>query len=801
MTKDDALSQELSSKRFGSTNNQIMETKAICADNSDEMDGNNNPNGDPLGKMESSNLYNAKLNSRRDNKNDNDIEDISATGAVTLVDSCVQEKDTKSSNHHNSSNDDNDEQSSRATMSAATPSSLPSIPGAFRIEGYGSRTQSSQQQSSFGDSIHSNNSNTHDIESSILEAEVSVSMSRDTTCNSTEARINHSEISTTAYVVDEDDVEVQGVKATVVKTWYGIDRKRFLVMIAVIVVLASIVFAIVLRVVSDDRQDSEDTLSRAAATCGPLCSSSSDSSVGLVPDPARQVLGRSCEEWNKDSLSSNDNLSCQERYAPAAHGCGCPNTEIPSNGCGMLCQDNSDLPDPDRIVRDINGMERTCSEWQLLSQFDSSTTNQSSSCAKYDAVGALCGCENNLPQTDTCGSLCADNTMPVPEKIVWRQSCEEWNILSTFLPILQATENQSDQEQATATCSRYFQDIAYRCECPESQSPPSGCNALCQQRSLCGPSLCKDGSVIPYPDKIVRDMTCREWDFYSRLADHQEMCYFYDMVGAECGCVGNLPPPNACGPLCEDSILPHPNHKVNGQTCSEWNSMSNFLFEGYGAAMPSTTSMISSCESFFSPIAFGCDCPSVKPPLDGCGTLCKDGSAVPDPGLIVGDRTCEDYELKSLFETDPNFCFRYNTIIASQCGCKEESSSEADEWTTPGCFSMEDLIGKKFYYTIGMSQYSVSFGQEGKFVQIQNDDSFITIGKFNGFQNNTGVDDADLSVYRASYGGGYRCGQYGPRRGSVVLIEDESLKVPEISGVIEPSTCVYQATLKIPKLC
>ena len=42
---------------------------------------------------------------------------------------------------------------------------------------------------------------------------------------------------------------------------------------------------------------------------------------------------------------------------------------------------------------------------------------------------------------------------------------------------------------------------------------------------------------------------------------------------------------------------------------------------------------------------------------------------------------------------------------------------------------------------------------------------------------------------------------HGPRSGSVLIVEDNDVKSPEITYVIEPSICVYQAELKVPKFC
>lgn len=62
------------------------------------------------------------------------------------------------------------------------------------------------------------------------------------------------------------------------------------------------------------------------------------------------------------------------------------------------------------------------------------------------------------------------------------------------------------------------------------------------------------------------------------------------------------------------------------------------------------------------------------------------------------------------------------------------------------------------------------------------------------------------STTLAIYGGGAPCGTHGPRSGSVLIVEDnedneDNVKSPEITYVIEPSICVYQAELKVPKFC
>lgn len=658
-------------------------------------------------------------------------------------------------------------------LSTATSNPTVSTPGAFAVEGYASRERNR------GDQISAS-----DIESRVVEAEISMCPAS-TTVDSTTPSASGIDV-TQAYLVQESEIHGE---ATIVKTWCGIDQK-YAVVIAILAIGATI--AIVLGVDPPNQQD-------PIPSCGPLCGSES------ISNPEQIVLGLSCEYWNLASLQPDDGKLCDSQYGAAAYACGCPNVDIPSNACGGLCSRGEALQDPDKVVKDVHGTARTCGEWELIAKFDTRTTD---ACANYNAVGVLCGCQDNVPPPDACGPLCADNLLPQPSMVVWGQSCEEWNTMASFLPVW-----------GDETCSQIFQDVAYRCECPEVKPPPDECNILCQERSFCGASMCQDDSPIPYPDKVVRGMTCKDWSFFSRLTDHEEMCYFYEMIGAECGC-DNTPTSNACGPLCGNGQgLAHPSRKVRGQRCDEWDSMSTFLFAGYGEAMPGTTAMISStCDAFFSPLAYGCGCPLIELPSNGCGFFCKNGLPLPDPQRIIEDQTCGDLELKSLFETNPDTCYRYSTSVATQCGCADEDPTEAEYWSQLQCFSTDNLNEKTFFFFSGMTQYSILFGGNGKFVQIQNQDSHILVGRFADFEtieatpnrsdnsviNGTIFYDGgglEVTGLQANYGGGYRCGLYGPRRGSVVLIEDDTVVIPKITSVIEPSTCVYRAILHVPPFC
>ena len=460
----------------------------------------------------------------------------------------------------------------------------------------------------------------------------------------------------------------------------------------------------------------------------------------------------------------------------------------------QLCLDLSEsLPHPDRIVTDINDNTMTCGEWQVRSRFDSNPNE----CPNYNAVGKLCGCQSNIPSPGNCGPLCgandeADNS-GFPIMLVYDQPCDDWDVFSTYLPI--SYGNHGD------TCDERYRDIAHRCECPTSSLPPADCLSLCQERSLCG-QLCSDGTAIPDPNKVVRGMSCLAWEFRSRMDSwkgQEELCAFHHMVGAECGCASNAPPVNACGPLCgPDDFLPDPGRQVQGNSCAEWDSVSSFLYEGYGIAMGASNSIVPSCDEFISEKAYACGCPAaLNPPADACGSLCKDGSVVPHPNKIVGDRTCADMDLFSRFETDPESCQYLHDLVRPECGCNDGDNTNDK---VASCFTLEDiaLSNQTYAYFIGQNTFTVTFGDGGRFTQIQNSQFHVLIGEYFGIDN---ANTAANNTARHMYGGGHPCGMYGPRRGAVVLVEDSSATEPYIENVVEPFICNYQAVMKVPTLC
>jgi hypothetical protein len=567
-----------------------------------------------------------------------------------------------------------------------------------------------------------------------------------------------------AYAVEDPE---DPPSAVVVDTCFGIERKRLIIIASVSTGAIAIICGCVLGILARNNN------SQQQKTCGPLCGHGSS-----LPDGNRKVFGTTCEEWNFNSINlplfqNDDEMTCTDIYAAAAHGCGCTGIEIPADGCGMLCSDSSDfLSNPELVVRDINNQELSCKDWQLKSQFD----KDSQECVNYNAIGALCGCTTNEVHPDACGGLCprGEDFFHSTKHSIWNIACGSWDTFARYLPIWYNNDGKQ-------TCEEYYSEVAHGCACPVLSDVESECGTLCQQHRTCNP-ICQGGiSEMPDPDLVVRRERCQDWEMHSRLEVHEVVCPFYNMVGAQCGC-NNDPAPDACGPLCGvGASLPDPDKEVYGQTCESWDFMSMYLGPAYGE---SDNPVIKSCEEHFSGIAYACGCPVAKPPTDGCGTLCGDGLALPHPTKVVNAKTCQDLELSSLFERDKTQCTRYE-ILATLCGCPSSVVYEED------CFKLEHLQNQTYYFGAGGSIYSASFGDDGYFAQIQSNSDLFVIGWFNGFHNDT----------LAIYGGGAPCGTHGPRSGSVLIVEDNNVKSPEITYVIEPSICVYQAELKVPKFC
>ncbi|KAL7544245.1 hypothetical protein ACHAWF_007618 [Thalassiosira exigua] len=587
---------------------------------------------------------------------------------------------------------------------------------------------------------------------------------------------NSHHVAAEAYLVEAGDPESDLPSATVVHTYFGIERKRLILLSSMAIAVVAIVLGCTLGILLP-KANKGSTEASTPEVCGPLCGGTT------LLDPSRDVFGYTCKDWDFNStnlpLAAKDGGACADIYELPAYGCGCPGVEIPPNGCGMLCRDGTELPDSDLVVKDIHNRELSCRDWELKSLFETDPTE----CVNYNAIGALCQCPYNEPHPDACGSLCGqeDSTFYHSERhTVWDTMCGTWDTFSRFLP---SWYNNDGGE----SCEEYYSDVQRGCACPSIQYLSPTCGTLCQERRIC-PAICQGGDgTIPDPSLVVRRETCFGWEQQSRLEVHLPICPFYQMAGAQCGCE-NAPPLDACGPLCGPNRTPPDlEMKVYGESCESWDYMSTFLPESYGKGADGKGGVIESCSKHFSGIAHGCGCPGYEPPTNGCGTLCADGSSLPDPTRVVNARTCRDLELLSLFETDAKQCSRY-AIFGLLCGCPGQDKYEEE------CFELDHIMNENetYYFSSGGSLYSISFGADsGYFAQIQSNNDLFLIGRYNGMESDN----------VAVFGGGAPCGVHGPRSGSVAIVEDETVTEPTIAYVIEPSICVYHAELKVPRFC
>ena len=382
------------------------------------------------------------------------------------------------------------------------------------------------------------------------------------------------EPTTEAYVVDPEGGEVQS--AEVLPTLWGIEKKKLLKLSFGFGIIVAIILGITLGIIVPR---SNRNASPSDNTCGPLCGDNSQ-----VPDPAKEVFGEVCADWDynsnylpvlEESIDSSRSLSeyCSETYDAAAYGCGCPSTVKPTNSCGGLCKDGSELIEPKRMVRDIHGEQLSCAEWEIKSLFDVDEEE----CVRYNAIGAVCGCENNEPHPDACGDLCTMGEMPPYARdgySAWDAPCDAWDTYSKFLPIWYNNENGE-------TCSEYYHDVARHCMCPNVEMPYPQCGTLCQERRKC-PVICENGLPVDDPELVVRRDSCAGWEVAARMEVHEQFCPWHAMTGAECGCK-NTPAKDACGPLCGENDIPHPEKVFQGQKCIEWGFMSAYLSKDYGA--------------------------------------------------------------------------------------------------------------------------------------------------------------------------------------------------------------------------
>lgn len=321
-------------------------------------------------------------------------------------------------------------------------------------------------------------------------------------------------------------------------------------------------------------------------------------------------------------------------YHQFGNMCGCSNVPPAEVSCGTMCDDGMSVPNPNDTASD----GRLCSVVEAEYLYNPYEVACDAGQISYD--GLLCGCKNEPPE-GVCGGLCGpDGDIPEPDKVVLNYAtCSELNDIAAW--------------DTVSDCQVYDLYSAL-CGCENVEMPPP--ETTCQ-------SLCQDGSPVPYPDLIVQDQSCSEYEIMARFETQEENCGYYDMLGAQCGC-DNVAPTGGCGKLCGDEqALPNPDLKVWGQTCQEWEAESSF--DVYSGEL---------CEDTYREVKYLCGCENVDLPTGGCGPICSDGSSPPDPDFMVYNETCSFWNLESMFDVygvQEDYCGDY-AHVGDLCGCQNE---------------------------------------------------------------------------------------------------------------------------------
>ena len=325
-------------------------------------------------------------------------------------------------------------------------------------------------------------------------------------------------------------------------------------------------------------------------------------------------------------------------YHQFGNMCGCTNAPPADASCGPMCDDGSSVPNPNDTASD----GRPCSAVEAEYLYNPYEITCDPGQISYD--GLLCGCDNAPPE-GVCGPLCGPGSdVPEPDKVVLNYAtCSELNEVATW--------------DSVSECDTYGLYAAL-CGCENVDVPPV--ETTCQ-------SLCKDGSPVPNPDRVFQDQSCAEYEIMALFETQLENCGYYHMLGSLCGC-DNSPPPDGCGPLCgEDQALSDPELEVWGQTCREWEAES--IFDVYSGEF---------CDDTYREVKYLCGCDNVELPMGGCGPICNDGAAPPDPDLIVYNETCAYWNLESIFDVygvQEGYCGDY-AHVGDLCGCQNEPPAD-----------------------------------------------------------------------------------------------------------------------------
>ena len=368
-------------------------------------------------------------------------------------------------------------------------------------------------------------------------------------------------------------------------------------------------------------------------SCGRLCGENA-----ALPDPTQMVDDVwTCAEI--EELSIWDTSGECSMYRIDAEICGCVGVERPEGSCGSLCEDGSELPDPDLVIFDT-----TCGEYEITAQ------HQVGNCDYVGFFGAKCGC-NNAPPGNGCPALCGpDHALPDQDKIVWGQSCRDWE--------LEALYDAYSRDEGI--CAEAYSEIAYLCGCSDVDLPDPG--------SSCGP-LCTDGSDVPFLDRVVYNETCGYWaieSIFDQFAVEEDYCSDYHHIGDLCGC-SHGPPENGC--LMCDGPLAYP-EKLSWNAEMEEDTMTCAEDELYLAY--TYTNDEQECAASRSVLGSYCGCETA--PAPDC-VLCPDVNGleimnVPSPRFSYTDKYLGETSM------DENFCldveFQLNAglegIMESTCG-------------------------------------------------------------------------------------------------------------------------------------
>jgi len=302
-----------------------------------------------------------------------------------------------------------------------------------------------------------------------------------------------------------------------------------------------------------------------------------------------------------------------------------------------ICQNGQSVPDGSLKPDEAGGS--TCAELEAEAM-----DSPYYPCPVYHYFGALCGCPEQVPPRDAC-NLCQDGagTITKPDLIAdadTGQTCDSMALEAAFV----------SEETLGYSCSYYYM-FGNKCGCTTNVPPEFSCGMLCD-----------DGTPVPNPTAVAVDgRQCSVVEAETLYNPYELSCdpgqISYD--GLLCGC-DNGPPSTACGPLCGlGSVLPNPDQLVlNYASCSELDDIATWDTQ-------------SDCE-IYDLYAALCGCQAVPQPEVSCGPLCQDGTAIPEPGRIVQDQPCREYEIMSIFETQLDNCPYYD-MIGELCGCNNEA--------------------------------------------------------------------------------------------------------------------------------